>query len=189
MTDHPEPGRERWNARYRRDGAGVGREPSEWLVAHRDLVVAAGPGRALDLACGGGRNALALAGWGFDVDAVDVSDVAIDALRDAVAATGAAVTPLRADLDETPFPRPPYRAILNFNFLSRPLFGRIVDALDEGGVLVFETFMRDPQRARVSLEPGELLEAFGALEVLAHHEDPEEHRAGLVARRASRGTR
>ncbi|WP_330239978.1 class I SAM-dependent methyltransferase [Streptomyces sp. NBC_00525] len=35
------------------------------------------PGRALDLGCGPGRNALYLAAHGFDVDAVDLSPVAV----------------------------------------------------------------------------------------------------------------
>ncbi|UGY91235.1 class I SAM-dependent methyltransferase [Streptomyces gobiensis] len=51
-------------------------KPDENLVSYldRDLII---PGRALDLGCGPGRNALHLASMGFQVDAVDLSPTAI----------------------------------------------------------------------------------------------------------------
>ncbi|MER6738724.1 class I SAM-dependent methyltransferase [Streptomyces puniciscabiei] len=51
-------------------------KPDENLVSYleRGLI---GPGRALDLGCGPGRNALYLAARGFEVDAVDLSPAAI----------------------------------------------------------------------------------------------------------------
>ncbi|MFK8911744.1 class I SAM-dependent methyltransferase [Streptomyces sp. YS-3] len=51
-------------------------KPDENLVAHLDRGLIA-PGRALDLGCGPGRNALHLASRGFEVDAVDLSPGAI----------------------------------------------------------------------------------------------------------------
>jgi SAM-dependent methyltransferase len=51
-------------------------KPDENLAACLDLGLIA-PGRALDLGCGPGRNALYLASHGFEVDAVDLSPVAI----------------------------------------------------------------------------------------------------------------
>jgi len=61
-------------------------KPDETLVSYLDqgLII---PGRALDLGCGPGRNALHLASVGFQVDAVDLSPTAIawaeDRARDA----------------------------------------------------------------------------------------------------------
>mgnify|MGYP005733379009 CR=1 FL=1 len=71
--------RERWNARYAA-GAYADREhPSDivaqWVERHADY--ANGPGQALDLACGAGRNAYFLASRGFTVDAVDISSTAL----------------------------------------------------------------------------------------------------------------
>ncbi|THA29466.1 class I SAM-dependent methyltransferase [Streptomyces sp. A1277] len=51
-------------------------KPDENLAAHLDQGLIA-PGRALDLGCGAGRNALYLASRGFEVDAVDLSPVAV----------------------------------------------------------------------------------------------------------------
>lgn len=58
------------------------------------------PGRALDLAAGEGRNALWLAGLGWDVTAVDFSQVGLDkgASVEARVSTGKPVTWVRADL-------------------------------------------------------------------------------------------
>ncbi|WP_129311495.1 class I SAM-dependent methyltransferase [Streptomyces sp. L2] len=51
-------------------------KPDENLAAYLDQGLIA-PGRALDLGCGAGRNSLFLASHGFEVDAVDLSPVAI----------------------------------------------------------------------------------------------------------------
>lgn len=66
-------------------------KPDENLASYLDrgLVV---PGRALDLGCGPGRNALHLAARGFRVDAVDLSPAAIDWAEDRAREAGADIT-------------------------------------------------------------------------------------------------
>jgi SAM-dependent methyltransferase len=173
----------------------VGLEPSAWLADHRALLEAQPRGRALDIACGMGRNALFLAGLGFRVDAVDVSDVAVEATGARASERGAAVRALRADVRTDPFPAPPYEVILNLNFLERVLFDPIAQALAPGGLLVFETFGRLQRDVpggtldeRLTLAPNELLRAFTGLRVL-HYRDTVLHEGrtravvSLVARR------
>ncbi|MBB1246985.1 class I SAM-dependent methyltransferase [Streptomyces durbertensis] len=65
-------------------------KPDENLVSYveRGLVR---PGRALDLGCGAGRNALHLASLGFDVDAVDLSGDALAWAGERAAASGLTV--------------------------------------------------------------------------------------------------
>lgn len=65
-------------------------KPDENLAAHLDRGTVA-PGRALDLGCGPGRNALHLAARGFQVDAVDLSPTAIGWARERAAEAGADV--------------------------------------------------------------------------------------------------
>ncbi|HEX6389354.1 MAG TPA: class I SAM-dependent methyltransferase, partial [Solirubrobacteraceae bacterium] len=104
--------RERWNERYAQpDRRWMPEAPSEWLVAHSGLL--AGGGRALDVACGDGRNALCLAQLGYMVDAIDVSDVAIDALRRTTEERGLTMTivPRVVDLEREPLPAGPYDVI------------------------------------------------------------------------------
>jgi ubiquinone/menaquinone biosynthesis C-methylase UbiE len=66
--------RERWDDRYRTDELIWRAEPNRFLV---EEVVGLAPGRALDLACGEGRNALWLAERGWQVTAVDFSAVGL----------------------------------------------------------------------------------------------------------------
>lgn len=65
-------------------------KPDENLVAYLDRGLLA-PGRALDLGCGPGRNALRLAEAGFAVDAVDLSATAIAWAGERAREAGAAV--------------------------------------------------------------------------------------------------
>ncbi|MGR4879488.1 class I SAM-dependent methyltransferase [Streptomyces sp. LARHCF249] len=65
-------------------------KPDESLVSYLDRGLIA-PGRALDLGCGPGRNALRLASLGFEVDAVDLSPAAIAWAEDRAREAGADV--------------------------------------------------------------------------------------------------
>ena len=61
--------REKWDLRYSKE-SGAFPAPDEFLVAHEEILRS---GRALDVACGRGGNALFLAERGYSVDAVDIS--------------------------------------------------------------------------------------------------------------------
>ena len=189
--------RRRWNHRYAERGLHPFPDaPAAWLVEHRELVTSARGGRALDVACGDGRNSAYLARLGLEVDAVDISDVAIDALAAAVAARRLPVTPIRLDLECDPLPDGPYDVIVQINYLQRTLAAGLAERLRPGGLLLVETVTRahveelgnrfDP---RFLLEPGELRDAFAGLEVLRYEERVAERSgraravASLVARR------
>jgi SAM-dependent methyltransferase len=127
-------------------------------------------GAVLDLACGGGRHARFLASRGHPVTAVDRDGAALGPL-----AHVARVTPIQADLEAGPWPLDGRRfdAVVVTSYLHRPLFPAIEAALAEGGLLLYETFMRGNERhGRPSnpdflLAPGELLAAFPGLAVVA----------------------
>lgn len=136
--------------------------PSPWLSRFAPLIVRGGS--VLDLACGRGRHVRLLAGMGLAVEAVD---------RDAAALQGlaglAGVAALQADLEGGPWPYAgrTFAGIVVTNYLHRPLFPLLIEALAPGGVLIYETFMQGHERfGRPSnpdflLRSGELLEAFG----------------------------
>ncbi|MER5464017.1 class I SAM-dependent methyltransferase [Streptomyces sp. NPDC002668] len=71
-------------------------KPDESLVSYlgRRLIT---PGRALDLGCGPGRNALHLASRGFQVDAVDLSPTAVDWAEERAREAGADIRFHRGD--------------------------------------------------------------------------------------------
>lgn len=131
-----------------------------------------GPGPVLDLACGFGRHARFLAGRGHAVVALDREPGTLAALEGAPG-----VRTIVADLENgTPWPLTGARfaAIVVTNYLHRPLFPVILEALDRGGVLIYETFMLGnerygkPSNPQFLLRAGELWQAFGAtLEVRA----------------------
>jgi 2-polyprenyl-3-methyl-5-hydroxy-6-metoxy-1,4-benzoquinol methylase len=199
------PARESWNGRY--DVAGFEAfpaRPAEWLVEHGallgELAVRERDPRALDVACGDGRNARHLAELGFRVDAVDVSDVAVDALRAAAAQSGLAVDARVVDLGRDVLPCESYDVVICMNYLQRELFGRLQDALRPGGVLIYETFARahveelgKPFNPAYVLDRNELLHAFAGLHVRHSREAIAECRgashgvASLVAQRLDRG--
>jgi SAM-dependent methyltransferase len=129
-------------------------------------------GAVLDLACGNGRHARLFRRLGHDVTAVDRDAGALAAL-----AGDGGIETLRADLEDgSPWPTGERRfaAVVVANYLHRPLLPRIVAAVDDGGVLIYETFAAGNERfGRPSnpdflLRPGELLEAVrGTLRVVA----------------------
>lgn len=146
-----------------------GEEPSPWVQRFAALVPPTA--QVLDVACGKGRHARLFALQGCHVDAVDRDPACGDALADLPQ-----VRFLAADLEAGPWPYPQRRfdAIVVTNYLHRPLFARLTDALATGGVLIYETFMAGneafgkPSNPAFLLQPRELLDAVGArLDVLA----------------------
>jgi SAM-dependent methyltransferase len=91
-----------WDARYgERDGAmWSGRPNGRLVVEAADLD----PGRALDVGCGEGADAIWLARRGWTVTAIDVSDVALGRAREAAERAGATVEWVCGDALRTPFP-------------------------------------------------------------------------------------
>lgn len=136
-------------------------------------LIAAG-GEALDLACGSGRHSRYLAAAGYRVCAIDRDAQALAAL------TGVAGVSVQvADLEHAPWPLKGRRfaGIVVANYLYRPLFPRLLEALAEDGALIYETFalgnerFGKPSNPDFLLRPGELLElARGKLRVLAYED-------------------
>jgi SAM-dependent methyltransferase len=87
--------REDWNRRYADTGLLWSAAPNRFLVAE---VGELEPGRALDLACGEGRNAVWLAEQGWQVVGVDYSDVALAKAARLAAERGVDIELLEADL-------------------------------------------------------------------------------------------
>jgi SAM-dependent methyltransferase len=76
-------------------------EPNGALVAE---VADAAPGRALDVGCGEGADAVWLARCGWAVTALDVSGVALDRARTAATAAGVEITWLHSRLEDADLP-------------------------------------------------------------------------------------
>jgi tellurite methyltransferase len=160
--------REKWDRKYReRDFSPV---PSRIV---REYYHRAPVGRALDLACGIGRNACFLAEKGFEVDAVDISE---EGLRRFVC-RHPAIHRICQDLDTFRIRPGIYQLIINIRFLKRRLFPALQNGLGPGGLLIFETYLREQDPAAANrfqpghlLRDGELRHAFPALQTVAYRE-------------------
>ena len=141
-------------------------EPSEWVSRFAGLVPRNGP--VLDVAAGSGRHSRLFRGLGHPVTAID---------RDASRLRGlAGINAIEADLEDgSPWPIScRFDGVVVTNYLWRPIFGKIVAAVAEGGVLIYETFAAGneiygrPFRQEYLLRPGELLTATDSLRVVAY---------------------
>jgi SAM-dependent methyltransferase len=141
--------------------------PSAWV--QRWIALIRPGGDVLDVAAGAGRHARLLARMGFEVDAVD-RDTSL------FAESPPNVRLVQADIEEGAWPYDGRRfdAIVVTNYLHRPLLPVLVDSLEPGGLLIYETFAHGnekfgkPSNPAFLLAPGELLDAVrGKLRVLA----------------------
>jgi SAM-dependent methyltransferase len=169
--------RVRWDQRYA-DGEYVPRtDPSPFLLAWLDHIPV---GRALDVATGTGRHALALAAAGYDVDAVDISAVAIDQAHAEAELRGLDVNWVVGDLDTDALPADGYDLITVFRYRNPALWPRLGSAMAPDGWILIEHHLqthRDdvvgPSDDAFRLAPGELLDAFGDLRVVHYAENVE----------------
>jgi len=147
--------------------------PSSWICRFSDLIRSGGS--VLDLACGSGRHARWLAAQGWQVAAVDRDPVALAHLENV-----SGVVTLQADLEQDAWPYPDRRfdGIVVSRYLHRPLLPVLAASLNEGGVLIYETFMDGHERFGQPCNPdfllrsNELLLAFAPLlTVLAFEQD------------------
>ena len=182
-----EDDRRRWNQRFADSSPDF--TPAEWLVRHASLLEPRhATARALDLACGSGRNALYLASLGYEVDAWDISDVALGLLHAKTESLPIArVNPRQVDLEaQGSLQANTYDLILDFNYLQRSLFDEMRLAVRPGGLLVIHVLMRrstnDDRNPAHLLAPGELRSTFEDLQVIEYEENPEQGWAALIAR-------
>lgn len=133
-------------------------------------------GRALVLACGAGRNAFFLAAQGFEVEAVDVSGVAIEMAETEGNRRGLNVSWRVGDIEGLEYAEEKYQLITMVRHLNRNVWAPIGHALAVDGWLVMEQHLKTrrevagpPAESRVS--PGELLAAFGDLRVIKYLEE------------------
>ena len=146
--------------------------PSEWVARWAHIINP--EGEVLDLACGSGRHSRLLVSLGLRVCAVDRDPQALGMLSGI-----ARVTARLADLENGPWPLEgrKFDGVVVTNYLHRPLFPRILDALAPAGVLIYETFAAGnerfgkPTNPDFLLQPGELLEVTnGRLRVIAYED-------------------
>ena len=187
----------KWDARYR-DGAYADREHPTALLAQFFGELARG--RALDVACGAGRNSLFLAKHGFAVDAIDISSAALERLESAADSEGLQIRTVAADLEggiaDSSVIYDGYDLILMVRYVNQALIPKLTQRLAPGGVFISEEHLQTvqdvvgPRNSDYRLAPGQLLQAVLPLRVHYYREgivtDPDGRRAALAQVIASR---
>ncbi|CAA7617690.1 bifunctional 2-polyprenyl-6-hydroxyphenol methylase/3-demethylubiquinol 3-O-methyltransferase UbiG [Magnetospirillum sp. SS-4] len=150
-------------------------EASPWIRRFAPLVRQGGA--VLDVACGGGRHSRLFLDRGHPVTAVD-RDIAQARLADGALR-------IEADLENgAPWPLAGRRfaGVVVTNYLWRPLFPHLLDSLEAGGALLYETFALGnesfgrPRNPDHLLGRGELLDLARGLTVVAFEDGIEDGR-------------
>ncbi len=133
-------------------------------------------GKALDLACGTGANALFLASQGLTVHAWDISTVALDKLRQQALKKNLSIQLKNCHITTDLLPENSFNVIVVSRFLDRTLCPAIMAALKKQGLLFYQTFNinklspQGPTNPDYLLQRNELLDLFRPLSVVYYQE-------------------
>ncbi len=184
--------REKWDERYRAGAFAERPHPSALL---EDWIERLPGGRALDLACGAGRNSLFLARNGFEVTGIDISTAGLERARNSAFDAGLQIDWRQQDLDDGPKAQGKFNVICLFRYLNRHLIRRLPDLLAPEGILLVEEHLRvdgnaqevplaGPSNPAFLAAPGELPALLAGMEVLLQEEgivvDPDGRHVALA---------
>ena len=152
----------------------------------------------LDLACGSGRNGLVLAEQGVSVVFADRSGADLSVIEKQLKEFDLPGRIWQVDLEQkgvNPLAGQHFSAVLVFNYLHRPLFAALRDAVIPGGLVIYETFtIQQPRFGRPKnqdflLEPGELKATFQGWDIVHNFEgialNPDRAVAQIVAMKSA----
>lgn len=149
-------------------------------------------GVALDLACGLGANSLFLAQLGYQVQAFDISTVAVDYVKEQAEKRRLPVRPCQCDLTECGnlhIKEHTFDLVVITYYLDRLLFPLVKSIIKENGYFFMETYFMSPYNERrgvsdqYKLQPKELLTVFGDWQVLYYEENEQEGRQTIFVRK------
>jgi tellurite methyltransferase len=146
----------------------------------KKLIPGIEPGRAIDLACGLGANSLYLASLGFEVSAVDLSEVALNHVRNQAEKDGLNIHPVLADLSDPSNLKVEFEkfdlALITY-YLDRSLFPIVKNMVKIGGYFFMETFYeadnggKQQISSQYKLASNELLEKFRGWRIIFFQEN------------------
>lgn len=168
-----EPGADFWNSRYAAADRVWSSKPNALLA---DFAAGLRPGRAVDIGAGEGRNAIWLARAGWEVTALDVSDVGLARAAQRAAEEGVELEAVVIDWREYRAQAPFDLAVISFMHPSADerasMFSQACEMLTPGGHLftvgvdLSELGARGPRDPEKLYTPGRLRGALRGFEVL-----------------------
>ena len=151
--------KEKWDAKYLKKSQLLRlREASKNLQEH---ITHCKGTKALDLACGAGRNSIFLAECGFDVDALDIAEIAVETLNTEAKKKNlhSKINACLVDLDSHEIEKNIYDIIVMANFLDRAVLESAKNALKKDGILFVETYMINDENEKKQSDPNNLLKS------------------------------
>ncbi len=166
--------KDKWEKHY---SSSVNEFPAAIEVLTQNQYLLPRQGRALDLACGRGANAICLAEYGLNVSAWDISSSALNALS-----LQAKIKSLNIDIDirdvsaQPPEPET-FDVIVVSHFLDRDLISQIKNAIKQNGLIFYQTFIKNkvkdvgPNNPDYLLTENELLNFFNDWKIIFYREE------------------
>lgn len=168
------PSQIKWHAHYQ-EQHNSRPQPCYVLSEYQHLLPQ--QGKALDLACGRGGNAILLAGKGLQVSAWDYAESAIKSLTMTAQNLQLAINVEQRDIEKLPPEAESFDVIVVSHFLDRDLMPFISAALKPNGLVFYQTFTREkvnesgPRNPLYRLEAGELYALFSNLRLMVYREE------------------
>ncbi|OIJ19255.1 hypothetical protein BKP45_13940 [Anaerobacillus alkalidiazotrophicus] len=151
-------------------------------------------GKGLDLACGLGANSLFLAQLGYNIQALDISEVATQYVRDQarekqldIVATAIDLT----NLSNLNFKKNLFDLVIITYYLDRDIFPYVKSIIKDNGYFFMETFYLSEETKKVGisnkykLHSNELLSTFTDWQVLYYEENEKEGRQTILVKNKS----
>lgn len=189
--DDQDDDRSHWDKLYNTKSYVYGTDASEFLQENISQLPKGG--KVLDIATGEGRNAVFLAKKGFNVEGVDISQVALRKAKRLAKDSHVSIHTTYADLTTYAIKAESYQVILNIDYLQRSLIPQIKKGLIKGGVVLYENYTVDQLKNTTGrhmrrddlLEKGELKSLFNDFEILVYKEtnNGKDAIASLLARK------
>ncbi len=152
----------KWNEKYKNTPKLLeDREPSIKLI---EAIKHTKGNKALDIACGAGKNSIYLAKNNFFIDSMDISDVALKTLDKKGYKN---INTIQIDLEEEfVLNKNSYDIIVQTNFLDRTIIPKLINSLKKDGIIFIETYMhhssneKEPSNSNFLLKQKELQKLF-----------------------------
>jgi ubiquinone/menaquinone biosynthesis C-methylase UbiE len=183
--------RMKWNEKHK-EHLNQKKEP----IANQRLVALSSyfsGGNALDIACGLGGNSLFLAEKNYQVEAIDISDIAINYIQEQAKKRKLEIYPQKfdlSDLNKLHWPNDSFNIAVMTYYLDRDLFPIVKRIIKENGYFYMETYYQSPQKNqsisnKYKLLPLELLNEFSEWKILYFEENEHEGRQTIFCQKTS----